>query len=179
MLRIISFLCFFTVSLIGVNSGIASDLKIGIVDMQKIVEKSDPGEKAMEQLKDELNDMQSKLETKKSELDELNEALEKQSVMLSEEAQSDKEQEFKTKIQEFQQLRQSYQEKAQAKEQELSGPIVQKLAEVIDSYGEENDYSFIIDKRNSGLVYGEDSLEITEEIMDEFNKAWSQEQKGE
>ena len=179
MLRIFSLVTLFTVCLIGVTPGIAADLKVGIIDMQRIVEKSEPGQKAMEELKNELTEMKSKLDSKKAELEELNQAIQKQSVMLSQEAKSDKQLEFKRKIRDFQDLRKSYQKKAQSKEQELSGPIVQKLAEIIDSYGEKHNYSFIIDKRNSGLVYGDDALEITEEIMVELNKAWRQEQKGE
>lgn len=179
MMRIVSFAMFFTVCLIGVSPAIAADLKVGIIDMQRIVEKSEPGQKAMEELKDDLTKMKSKLDSKKAELEKLNQDIQKQSVMLSQEAKSDKQLEFKRKLRDFQDLRKSYQKKAQNKEQELSGPIVQKLAEIIDAYGDEHNYSFIIDKRNSGLVYGSDALEITEKIMVELNKAWRQQQKGE
>lgn len=179
MLRTLATLHVFVFLLVCTAPGFAADLKVGIIDMQRIIEKSEPGQKAMDQLKNEFTELKSKLDTKKAEIDKLRQAIQKQSVMLSQEAKTDKELEFKRKVRDFQDMYKAYQNKMQAKEKELSAPIIQKLAEVIDAYGDKHNYSFIMDKRNSGLVYGSNALEITEKIMVELNKAWRNQQQAE
>jgi outer membrane protein len=154
------------------GTGLAAELKIGIVDMQRIIEESEPGQKAMQQLKEEFKKYESEIDTKKSEVDKLRETIQNQKMMLTDEAKTDKELEFKRKVRDLQDLYQVYQKKKQDRIKELSSPILERLAAVIETYGKRHNYSFIIDKRNSGLVYGSEALEITEKVMVELNKAW-------
>ena len=49
--------------------------------------------------------------------------------------------------------------------------------DVIQNYGEKNDYQIIMDKRNSGVMYHKESLEITDTIMNRLNQAWKERDK--
>lgn len=153
----------------------AQEPKIGLVDLQYILEKCAPGQKAIEQLQQEFQGMQQTLDQRKSELDALREELQKQSLILSQEAQSDKETEFRQKMQDFQKLYQDYQRRMQAKEQELREPIIDKLVEVIQDYGQKNEFDMVLDKQNSGIVYNTPELEITEPVLDLLNQKWQTE----
>ena len=151
---------------------LAADLKIAVVDLQEVLEKSDPGQKAISQLKDDFKGMKEELDEKKSTVDELRQQIQKQSLVLSQEAQIDKETEYKQKVRDFQSLYQSYQKKMKLKEQKLRQPIIEELVEVIRDYGQRNNYTMVMDKKNSGVVYNADSIEITNKIIVELNKAW-------
>jgi outer membrane protein len=149
----------------------AADTKIGFVDMKAVIAKSEPGAKAMEQLKSQFKDMKDNLDTQKKSLDTLRDELQQQSMMLSQEAKIDKEAQYKRKVRDFQDMGQSYQRKLQQAEQTLSKPIIDKLLEVIRDFGKRNGYTAIFDKQASGLVYSQDSVDLTNTVIAELNKA--------
>ena len=148
-----------------------AETKIGFIDMKAVIAKSEPGSKAMEQLKSQFKDMKDNLDTQKKALDTLKDELQKQSMMLSQEAKMDKETQYKRKVRDFQDMGQSYQRKLQQAEQNLSKPIIDKLLEVIESYGKKNGYTAIFDKQASGVIYGQESVDLTNAILAELNKA--------
>ncbi|MDZ7758714.1 MAG: OmpH family outer membrane protein [Desulfovermiculus sp.] len=150
----------------------AQDIKIGVVDLQTVMEKSEPGQKAIKQLQSEFEEMKSELDTKKAAIDQLRQELQKQSLALSQEAQMDKETEYKQKVRDFQDLYQSYQRKMQLKEEKLREPIIEKLVGIIKDYGEKKGYTLIMDKKNSGVVYSSEAIEITKPVIAELNKVW-------
>ena len=150
----------------------AQDIKLGVVDLQAVMEKSEPGQKAIKQLQSEFEEMKSELDKKKAAIDQLRQELQKQSLVLSQEAQLDKETEYKQKVRDFQDLYQSYQRKMQLKEEKLREPIIKKLVGIIKDYGENNGYTLIMDKKNSGVVYNSDSIEITKPVISELNRTW-------
>lgn len=160
--------CFFVLCLCAAAS---AETKIGFVDMQAVIAKSEPGLKAMEQLKSQFKGMKDNLDAQKKSLDSLREELQKQSMMLSQEAKLDKETQYKRKVRDFQDMGQNYQRKLQQAEQNLSKPIIEKLLTVVQDYGKKNGYTAIFDKQASGLVYQQDSVDLTNAIIAELNKA--------
>lgn len=148
-----------------------AETKIGIVDMKAVIAKSEPGVKAMDQLKTQFKDMKDNLDAQKKSLDALKDELQKQSMMLSQEAKIDKEDQYKRKVRDFQDMGQNYQRKLQQAEQNLSKPIIDKLLQVVEEYGKKNGFSVILDKQGSGVVYAQDSVDVTNAIIAELNKA--------
>ena len=162
-------LTFFLVLCMSLTAG--AETKIGFVDMKAVIAKSEPGSKAMEQLKSQFKDMKDNLDAQKKSLDTLKDELQKQSMMLSQEAKLDKEAQYKRKVRDFQDMGQSYQRKLQQAEQNLSKPIIDKLLEVIQDYGKKNGFTAIFDKQASGLVFSQDNVDLTGTIIAELNKA--------
>jgi outer membrane protein len=159
--------CFFVLCL-ALTAG--AETKIGFVDMKAIIAKSEPGIKAMDQLKSQFKDMKDTLDAQKKTLDTLKDELQKQSMMLSQEAKLDKETQYKRKVRDFQDMGQSYQRKLQQAEQNLSKPIIDNLLVVIEDYGKKNGYTAIFDKQASGVIYGQENADITNAIIAELNK---------
>lgn len=160
--------CFLILSM---SAAASAESKIGFVDMQAVIAKSEPGLKAMEQLKTQFQGMKDNLDAQKKSLDALREELQKQSMMLSQEAKLDKETQYKRKVRDFQDMGQNYQRKLQQAEQNLSKPIIEKLLGVVQDYGKKNGYTAIFDKQASGLVYQQDNVDLTNAIIAELNKA--------
>ncbi len=162
----------FTMVLVLFTCATASaEVKIGFVDMKMVIAKSEAGSKAMDSLKSQFKDMKDNLDSQKKSLDALKEELQKQSMMLSQEAKLDKEQQYKRKVRDFQDSGQNYQRKLQQAEQNLSKPIIDKLIEVMQAYGKKNGYTAILDKQGAGLVYFDESTDLTNDIIADLNKA--------
>ena len=152
--------------------------KIAVIDLQEILQKSTPGKNAMQELKEYQKEIGSKLQKKKKSLDSLKKDLQQQSLMLSKEAKEDKKAKYQKQAREFQSSYQRYQQKMRKKEQELREPIIDELIPIVKEYGEKHEYDLIMDKKNSGIVYNKNTMEITETIIQKLNKAWKKKEKA-
>jgi len=153
------------------GSALAS-VKMAYVEVQRVIETSEPGKTALGQLTTRFESMRSELDQERAELEKMREELQKQSLVLSQEAQEDLERELRTKVRDFQEMFQGYQVRMQQEEQALSEPIIDLLFEVINQYGEKNDYTIIFDAQGSGIIYAAEALNITDKLIEELNKAW-------
>ncbi|WP_291319641.1 OmpH family outer membrane protein [Desulfonatronospira sp.] len=149
-----------------------ADNKIGIVEVQRILESSEPGKQALGQLTLRFEEMRDDLEQERAEVERMRQELQQQSMVLSQEAQQDMEAELRQKMQQFQQKYQSYQARMQQEEQELSDPIIDLLFEVIDDFADKKGFDMILDAQGSGIIYARDAMNITDELMEEVNQAW-------
>ncbi len=152
---------------------LAKDVKVGVVNIQRVMEESEPGEAALKQLKNSFDEMKVELDRRKEDVVKLRQEIQKQSLVLSQEAQIDKETKYKQKVRDFRGLQQSYQKKMQIKEEKLTKPILEELQKVIDDFGQARGYTLILDKKNSAVIFQNDRVEITDLIVKELNRAWS------
>lgn len=148
--------------------------KMAYVEVQRILETSEPGKKALGQLTKKFEDMKEELDQERANLEEMREELQKQSLVLSQDAQQDLENELRQKVGEFQEMFQAYQTRMQQEEQTLSEPIIDLLFDIINDFGEKNGYEFIFDAQSSGIIYASEALNITDTIIEELNKKWAE-----
>lgn len=162
---------FLLVFIIFSGGAIASD-KMAYVDVQRVLETSDPGRLALGQLTQRFEDMRAELDQERAELEKMREELQKQSLVLSQDAQQDMEADLRRKVQEFQEMFQAYQARMQQEEQALSEPIIELLFDVINEYGEENEYTIIFDAQGSGIIFASEALNITDKLIEKVNQEW-------
>ncbi|MFW6005495.1 MAG: OmpH family outer membrane protein [Desulfonatronovibrionaceae bacterium] len=153
--------------------------KMAYVEVQRVLESSEPGQKALDSLAARFEGMRGELEQERDKLEEMRQEMEKQSLVLSQDAQKDLESELRRKVTEFQEKTQNYQLQMQEEERALSAPIIDVLFEVVDDYGEKHEFTMIFDAQSSGIIYADDALNITEEIISKLNKAWEAKEKAE
>jgi outer membrane protein len=159
-------------------SALAAGPKIGVINMQKIIAQSEPGQDAMKSLQDEFKDVKEKMDQQKQEIENIQQELQKQEFVLSQEAKEDKQLAYKRKVRDFQDMYRSYQRKMQQEEQKLSEPVIKLVVEVITAYGKKEGYTTITDAQASGLIYADEKADLTEKIMVEVNQAWRAKNKG-
>jgi outer membrane protein len=167
-----TFVLAFLLTLGLASAAVAEELKMGIIDMQKVVRQSEPGQNAMEQLKTKFKDLKDDLDTRKGAIDKMREDLQKQSLVLSQEAKVDKEIEFKRKVRDFQDLFQSYQRKMKSEEERLSQPVLELIVTTIQGWGKQNGYTVLVDGNGAGVLYVSDAVDVTNKVIVEVNKAW-------
>ncbi|MFW5487416.1 MAG: OmpH family outer membrane protein [Desulfovibrio sp.] len=154
----------------------AKDVKIAVLNMQKIIETSEPGKQAMQELKAKFSQVQKDLEAQKNKIEGMRDELQKQSLVLSQEAKQSKEFEMRRMVRDFQDSYQNYQRKMGLEQKKISEPILKALVDVVKAYATKNGYTLVIDKNNSGLLYTADSVEKTNEVIVELNNAWKKKQ---
>ena len=146
----------------------AEGAKIGSVDIQKVLVLSAAGKEAKEQLAAKGNKYEAEKNSREEELRKLKGELEKQSVLLSEDSRKTKEQLFMQKRKELDRFLKDAQEDLQAKNDELTGKLVEEIVKLIQDYGKQHGYSYIFVK-NDSMVYMDQKADLTDEILKEFN----------
>lgn len=156
----------------GVPGMAWAQTKVGVVDMQRIIADSVPGQQAMNELRTRFESMKTELDKENEAITKLREDMQRQAMVLSQEAKQDKELEYRRLVRDFQDKFQAFQMNMKAEEDRLSEPILEMLLKVITDYGQRNNFTLIMDGTAGGLLYAEESVIITNAVKEELNKAW-------
>jgi outer membrane protein len=146
----------------------AADAKVGYVDIQKVLNLSEHGKEAKDQLAGKVKKYQDEINARQDELKKLKDDLEKQGVLLSESARAGKEKDYQQKLKEFQRFTKDAQEELQGKDEEFTRKILEEIEKVIQEYGKKNGFTFIF-VRNETMIFADEKADLTEQILKAVN----------
>ena len=150
------------------SSCFAADLKIGIMNVQKIILECDAGKAAKGRFDQKMKQLQSTFKTEEDALKALQAEIKKKSSAWSEEKKAEKVREFQKNGRELQaKTEDARYEMKKMQDKELE-PILKSLEQVVNKYGKDNKYTAIMDAKN-GVVYFDDSIDISEIIVKKLN----------
>ncbi len=161
----------FIVSALIFNAGVAKadDLKVGIIDLQYLLEKSDAGKKARAQLLEDFNKKNKEFQTEELSIKKSQEEYMKKKPALSEKAQKEQETKLQEKYVKHMESKQRAQEELKKKEQDMVTPIMRKIREKIPELAKKKGYSLVIDKNESLVFYFQEKDDLTEEVLKSLN----------
>ena len=162
-------LCMFTIFFFHVDASGAGPKKIGVVDIQSFQNNSKTFQKTRAELKKKFDAMQQKLDAEKKALLKLEEDLNKQSMMLSLDAKEDKKRALDKKRRYYQYLYKDFAQEMKNLEMEATKKIGKELEKVVQKIGESEGYMLILEKRTLGLIFYDDSLDLTERVTKAYD----------
>lgn len=151
------------------GSAWGADTKIGYLDMQQVLNTSEAGKAAKDQLQDKLKKYQEQINLKQADLQKLKNDLEKQGMTLNETARAAKEKDYQQKLKDFQRFTKDAEEDLQARDAEFTKKILETLEKIVQEYGKNNGYAMIFDARAAGMLYADKSADLTSEILKSLN----------
>ncbi|OPY69222.1 MAG: periplasmic chaperone [Syntrophorhabdaceae bacterium PtaU1.Bin034] len=146
-------------------------VKVGYVDLQKVMMESDKGKEARKSLTDEVEKLKKNLNQKQEELQKMKDALEKQTAMITPEARAEKEKQYQAKLKDYQRVANDYQTELQQKDQEFTQKILKDLEDIIKRTGEGEKYTLILEKSQAGILYGATSADVTDKVIAMYNES--------
>ena len=150
------------------NLSAAADVaKIGVVDLQKILENSRAGKAIQDQLKKQKEGMESDLQKKGTEIEKIRKRLERESMVMSKEMREEKEREQRIKINDFKSLQKKYRSDLQKLEAQLMGQLQNDVQQLLNTIGKKDGYLLIINKY--GVLYSPGSIDITDNLIKKLN----------
>ncbi len=152
------------------------EYKLAFVDLQKALNRCKAGQDAKEEFTKKVGKVEEKLSVQQEELKRLKDALDKQTSMLSEEARKQKEWDYQTKLRDFKRLYQDAQDELKVQDGEFTQGIVEGLVSVAHDYGKEKGFTFVFEKSESALLFADEALDITEEIIKLYDQQYLQKQ---
>ncbi|HLG21105.1 MAG TPA: OmpH family outer membrane protein [Bdellovibrionota bacterium] len=155
-----------------VRMGHAVEMKVGVVNIQDVLDAVEEGKKAKAKMEGEIAKKKKDLDDRQAEYKKLDEGLEKQKLLLSPSALSEKQKELEAKKMEIQKLYMSSQTEMQKLEGQLMADILKKIRSVVAKIAQQNSYDLVVEKSEGGLLYYKDGYDITKLVVDEYNKAY-------
>jgi outer membrane protein len=150
-------------------AAIAEEVKLGYVDLQRALNETDDGRKAKESLKKVFDQKQKELNEQQDALKKDIEDLDKKRTLLPADKLRDKETELQGRLQKVQQTYVRHQQDLQTKEQEATAKIFERMNRIINKIAVAENFSMILDKNQSAVIYAKAHLDLTNELIRRYN----------
>lgn len=154
----------------GVAMG-AGPIKIAVVDMNELQQKSNSFKKVRTELQKKLKTMQQKLDAEKNNLLKLEEEFKKQSMMLSLDAQEDKKNELDRKRRYYKYLYEDFTIEMKNAEKSAKEKIGKELNKILKKIAEDQGYTIIFERRTIGLLFYDDAIDITDQVVKAYDSS--------
>jgi outer membrane protein len=139
--------------------------KIGIVDLVRTINESNPGKKANAELDALVKAKQAEVREKAETVEKLKKNLEKEPAA----AKKAKEEELAKANVEFQQLVAASDAEVKKKAAELRGKVSEDLKKVLDTIGLEDKFLLILTSEN--VAWFQKTIDITDKVIKKYNEA--------
>ena len=149
----------------------AAQSKVAVIDVQRVVAESDPGKEAIQKLKAVQDAKVQEGQAMQQELATLRDQINKQRFTVSEERLAEMTKELEDKniaIRRFED--DAKRELDEARRRELGG-LEEQILPIINQIGQDQGITVIFNKFQSGLVYADEAVDITDEVIRQFNTA--------
>jgi len=149
----------------------AAQSRVAVIDVQRVVAESDPGKEAIQKLKAISDAKVQEGQTLQQEMATLQDQFNKQRYTVSEQRLAEMTKELEDKniaIRRFED--DAKRELEEARRRELGG-LEGRILPIINQIGVEEGITVIFNKFQSGLVYADEAVDITDDVIRRFNTA--------
>jgi outer membrane protein len=150
-------------------TALAADLKIGVVDVEFIIQTSKKGKAAKAKLKKMVEDNQKQLDGAQNKLLDLKKAIESGTDMETPEKKRAKVVEYQQGLLKLQELFMTKQQELAKKEIELMKPILKSLEEILTALAKDGSYDLIMNRSEQGVLFTKQDYDITQKVLDKLN----------
>jgi outer membrane protein len=151
----------------------AEGLKIGYLDLQRVIIQSDTGKEAHERYmtrarkyKEEIDNRSESLKSLKNTIEAATKELKAGEAIPATLINKDKE--YGVQARELQRLLGGYQEELKVLDAELARTVLEQFSPILADFAKRNGYDYIIRGLDS-LAYANERLDVTEALIKEFN----------
>lgn len=162
---LVAFLIFIQV----ITAHATCDLKTGVIDMQKIIQTSTAGKKAVASLEAEFKQIQNDFKKQESTIQKKAADIEKKRPLLTEQALNEYQNELQKNIQAYREDLGKKQSLMEKKQMELTKPIIEKVQKLIDSEAKSKQIGLVLEKRAPHVIWSNDEIDLTNEVIKKVN----------
>ena len=143
---------------------------IGVIDVQQALVSTEGGKKVKEELERKVRAAESQLQPKIQRLQEMQKELQEMQPVLSKEALQKKQFDLVEQKSQLENEGQGLEQQLKLDQARLMQPLLEKFATIIDEIGREKGFALILERRDAGILFARETLDITDLAVAEFNK---------
>ena len=152
----------------GGSRAIGADApKIGVVNLQTVLETSVAGKAAQGEIRGQKDKLEADLKQKGNELQELEKRLQREATVMSKEAREGKERELRIKASDLQALQKKYRTDLQDLERKYMGQLQKDISDLVTEIAKKEGYVLIIS--TIGVLYSQQGMDITARLIQDLN----------
>ncbi|MEW6666383.1 MAG: OmpH family outer membrane protein [Thermodesulfobacteriota bacterium] len=141
----------------------AAEVKIGMIDTQKIMRESKAAKKAREILMKELEGKRAKYKAEEDEARRLEEEIKREGASMSPAARQEKAEKLEKELKELGRLKSDIEEELRKKDAELTRKLLQEIYQIVKELTKKEKYSVILEKRY--VVTADEAIDITDKVI--------------
>jgi outer membrane protein len=145
----------------------AESFKIGVVNVEKVLETSTTGKTVQAELKAQKDKLEGDLKQRANEIQEMEKRLQREAAVMSKESREEKEREFRIKASDFQAMQKKYRGDLQDLERKLMSELKKEIEGLLAEIGRRDGYTMIIS--NLGVLYNQPAVDLTDRLIQELN----------
>ena len=142
-------------------------VKIGVVDIQKVISESHGGKVAKERFRTHVKKVETDLIREKQEVERLKSDFDKKSPLMKDEDRRNLEKEIQKRERGYVLSARDSQEELRQKEGEMTGEIFKDIVKVVNEVGKGDKFSIIVER--SQVPYSDEGIDITKKVIDLYN----------
>jgi outer membrane protein len=153
--------------------GAKIDGKIGVVDPARVLNETSSGKKAKDSLNVFSKNRQALIEMDEKELRRMEEDFGRQASVLTPTAKKEREDQFRRRVAEYQQKAGEMNREVQEKQKDVLEGFREKVGLVVGKVAKRLGLQVVMDRGKGGpTVYSDEGLDITGQVIDEFNREY-------
>src|SRR3954469_22302562 len=146
----------------------SAQMRVAVVDTQRAVMETEDGLRAQATLKKLFEKRQRELDQKQKDLQKEREDLEKNRAQINTEAMAKRVETWQREMAQVQAVFVEYNKELQQKQNELTGPIVQKAVGIIRRLATQEGYDIVLERQ--AATYFRSDLDLTDKVITLYNR---------
>jgi len=146
------------------------NILVGKVDMQKVLLTVAEGKKVRSKLEKAFNSKKDILKKEEDKIRKAQEDYQKQNMVLSEKAKGKKQAEMQNMVMALQNKTLEFQKEIQEMENTLKRPMIDKIREIVVDISKKKNVTMTFEISSAPIVYAKEELDITDEVIEAYNK---------
>ena len=162
------FMSCMSIGLFGnVKVALAVDMKIGWVDLQRVINASEEGKRAQEEIQKRADEYTLQANQMKAEIEAMAEDLKKQADVLTPTTRREKQDAIAKLEVEYNRFIQDSRDELGRSEQRALAGLLEEIGRLVVEYGKQEGFAVILEAGN--ILHGAESIEITDDIIALYN----------
>jgi len=145
----------------------AQAIKIGVVDVQQVLNQSQRGQAVKQKLEQERVGRQKELDARQQELVKLQAEYEKQAPVLSEQAKREKKEAVERRFRDSRRVAEDANRDFEKKVREAEMETTREIFAVIQEYGKDQGFSLVLER--SSIIFGAPAVDVTADIIKRYD----------
>lgn len=145
--------------------------KVAVIDVERILLESERGKAALQELDALRKQKQEQGESLQQEITDLRTRVTEGQLSLAQDKLAELQKQLEDKVIALRRFQDDANRDLSKKRDDILGRIEQSVFPVINQIGQEGAYTLIFNKYNSGLVYADEAVDITSQVIERYNQA--------
>lgn len=148
----------------------AGNVKVAVIDVERILLESNRGKAALAEIESLRAQKQEEGTAKQQEISDLRQRLAEGRLSLSEDKLAELRKQAEDRMIALQRFQDDANRELAKKRDEVLKTIEDSVFPVINELGKEGGYTLVFNKFSSGLVYADEAVDITQQVIERYNQ---------